>query len=52
MSTNKIEITTVMNVNENEVRVMRIDNEDYILLTDLSRCKNLNDPSDVKKMIK
>lgn len=27
-------ITTIMNVNENEVRVMRVDNEDYISLTD------------------
>lgn len=25
-------ITTIMNVNENEIRVMRIDNEDYISL--------------------
>ena len=42
-------ITTVMNVNENEVRVMRINNEDYISLTDLARYKNPNDPSDVIK---
>ena len=32
-------ITAVMNVNENEIRVMRIDNEDYISLTDLARYK-------------
>jgi len=32
-------ITTIMNVNENEIRVMRIDNEDYISLTDLARYK-------------
>ncbi len=42
-------ITTIMNVNENEVRVMRIDNEDYISLTDLARYKNPNDPSDAIK---
>ena len=37
---NKTQITTVMNVNENEIRVMRIDNEDYISLTDLAKYKN------------
>lgn len=42
-------ITTIMNVNENEIRVMKIDNEDYISLTDLARYKNPNDPSDVIK---
>ena len=42
-------VTTVMNVNENEIRVMRIDNEDYISLTDLARYKNPDDPSDVIK---
>ncbi len=42
-------ITTIMNVNENEIRVMRIDNEDYISLTDLARYKNPNAPSDVIK---
>ena len=42
-------ITTVMNVNQNEIRVMRIDNEDYISLTDLARYKNPDDPSDVIK---
>lgn len=42
-------ITTIMNVNENEIRVMRIDNEDYISLTDLARYKNPTDPSDVIK---
>ena len=42
-------ITTVMNVNENEIRVMRIDDEDYISLTDLARYKNPDDPSDVIK---
>ena len=42
-------ITTIMKVNENEIRVMRIDNEDYISLTDLARYKNPNAPSDVIK---
>jgi hypothetical protein len=46
---NKTQITTTMNVNENEIRVMRIDNEDYISLTDLAKYKNPNDPSDVIK---
>ena len=46
---NKTQITAVMNVNENEIRVMRIDNEDYISLTDLARYKNPSDPSDVIK---
>ena len=38
-----------MNVNENEIRVMRINDEDYISLTDLAKYKNSNDPSDVIK---
>lgn len=42
-------ITTIMNVNDNEVRVMRIEDEDYISLTDLARYKNPDDPSDVIK---
>ena len=42
-------ITAIMYVNENEIRVMRINDEDYISLTDLARYKNLNDPSDVIK---
>ena len=42
-------IAAIMNVNENEVRVMRINGDDYISLTDLARYKNPNDPSDVIK---
>ena len=42
-------ITAIMNVNENQIRVMRIDNEDYISLTDLARYKNPDDLSDVIK---
>lgn len=45
----KNEITTIMNVNENEIRVMRINNEDYISLTDLAKYKNPDAPSDVIK---
>lgn len=38
-----------MNVKNNEIRVIRVDNEDYISLTDLARYKNPKDPSDVIK---
>lgn len=38
-----------MNVNKNEIRVMIIDNEDYISLTDLVRYKNPTEPFDVIK---
>lgn len=41
--------TTVMNVNDNEIRVMRIGDEDYISLTDLARYKNSDAPSDIIK---
>ena len=40
-------ITTVMNVNENEIKVIRINNTDYISLTDLARYKNNHNPGDV-----
>ncbi len=40
-------ITTKMNVKDNLINVMRIDNIDYISLTDLSRYKNPDNPSDV-----
>ncbi len=42
-------ITAIMNVNKNEIRVMRIGDEDYISLTDLAKYKNPKDPSDVIK---
>ena len=42
-------IITSMNVQDKEVRVMRVGNEDYISLTDIARYKNENDPSDVIK---
>ena len=41
--------TAIMNVKENDIRVMRVNNEDYISLTDIARYKNPNDPSDVIK---
>ena len=37
-------VTTIMNVNDNEIRVMRVGNEDYISLTDLARYKNPKEP--------
>ena len=40
-------ITTVMNVNENEIKFIRINNTDYISLTDLARYKNNQNPGDV-----
>ena len=42
-------VTTIMNVNDNEIRVMIVGNEDYISLTDLARYKNPKEPSDVIK---
>ena len=42
-------ITAIMNINENQIRVMRIENEDYISLTDIAKYKNPDDPSDVIK---
>lgn len=40
-------ITTTMNVKDNLVNVIRINNIDYISLTDLARYKNSNNPGDV-----
>ena len=40
-------ISTVMNVNNNEIKVLRVGNVDYISLTDLARYKNINNPGDV-----
>lgn len=40
-------IKTQMNVNNRQVRVMRVDNVDYISLTDLVKYQNENDPSGV-----
>ena len=40
-------IVTTMNVNENEIKVMKVENEDYISLTDLARFKNSYNPGDV-----
>ena len=43
----KEHITTRMNVNNKLVRVMRVDDVDYISLTDLAKYQNENDPSGV-----
>ena len=40
-------IQTQMNVNNRQVRIMRVDNVDYISLTDLAKYQNENDPSGV-----
>ena len=40
-------ITMQMKVNNRQVRVMRVDNVDYISLTDLAKYQNENDPSGV-----
>ena len=40
-------IQTQMNVNNRQVRVKRVDNIDYISLTDLAKYQNENDPSGV-----
>lgn len=40
-------IQTQMNVNNRQVRVMRVGNVDYISLTDLAKYQNENDPSGV-----
>lgn len=45
----KQEIITNLKVNNNEIRVMRVNNEEYISLTDLARYKSTNEPSDVIK---
>ena len=43
---NKI-ISTELNVKDNLIKVMRINNTDYISLTDLARYKNSENPGDV-----
>ena len=40
-------IQTKMNVNNRQVSVMRVDNVDYISLTDLAKYQNEKDPSGV-----
>ncbi len=40
-------MTTIINVQNNLINVIRIDNIDYISLTDLARYKNPNNPGDV-----
>ena len=40
-------IKTKLKVKDNLISVMRINNTDYISLTDLARYKNLENPGDV-----
>lgn len=40
-------IKTQINVNNRQVKIMRVDNVDYISLTDLAKYQNENDPSGV-----
>ncbi len=42
-------IIVKLSVKEKEIRVIHVNDEDYISLTDLARYKNPNDPSDVIK---
>jgi len=43
----KNEISTILNVKDKEVRVLRVNDVDYISLTDLARYQNSIDPSGV-----
>ena len=43
----KNEISTILNVKDKEVRVLRVNDIDYISLTDLARYQNSRDPSGV-----
>ena len=43
----KSNMLTTLTINENEIRVMKVDNKDYISLTDLARYKNNSNPGDV-----
>ena len=43
----KNEISTILNVKDQEVRVIRVDGKEYISLTDLARYANKEDPSGV-----
>lgn len=45
----KNDIITTISVNKHEVRVMKINNEEYISLTDLAKYINLEDPSGLIK---
>jgi hypothetical protein len=41
----KKDISTVINVKENEIRILRVNDIDYISLTDLAKYQNASDPS-------
>ena len=40
-------ITAVINIKDSDIKVMRVNNEDYISLTDIARYKNPENPGDV-----
>lgn len=40
-------VITTMKVNNNDIRILKVDNEDYISLIDLAKYKNNNNPADV-----
>jgi len=42
-------ISTILNVKEKEVNIIRIGDVDYISITDIAKIKNADDPSDVIK---
>lgn len=42
-------VSKVLNVKENNVSIIRVENADYISLTDLAKYKNKDEPSDVIK---
>ena len=43
----KNEISTIINVKNNDIRIIKINDIDYISLTDLARYKNIDNPGDV-----
>ena len=43
----KNEISTAINVKDNKIRTLRVNNEDYISLTDIAKVKNIENPADV-----
>ena len=45
----KNEISTIINVKDKEVKILRVDGIDYISLTDIAKIKNLRFPADVIK---
>jgi len=46
----KNEISTIINVKDSKIGILRIDNIDYISLTDMAKLKNSDAPADVIKI--